>query len=107
VTAENVTPLEAEAKDEPYHFEFAGERWDLVEDFNILDFQELLEAQRIVAAFRYALGADYDAFKDLAGASADAMRDATEALVNGVGLGDSGESRASRRSSARQRPRRR
>lgn len=105
--ADNVTPLEAEAADDGYSFEFAGETWDLIEDFNILDFQEQLEAQRVVAAFRYALGDQYDDFKKLAGGDVDSFRKATEALVDAVGLGDPGNSRASRRSSARQRSKRR
>lgn len=103
----SVTPLEKEASKEPFAFEFGGETWELIEDFNLLDFQEFLEAQRIIAAFRYALGDDYDAFKDLAGGSAEALQEATEALVQSVGLGGPGESRASRRSSARKRPARR
>lgn len=105
--ADNVTPLEAEAANEPYSFEFAGDTWELIEDFNILDFQELLEGQRIIAAFRYALGDDYDAFKAVAGGSAEALQEATQALVDSVGLGTPGNSRASRRSSAKKRPARR
>jgi hypothetical protein len=105
--ADNVTPLEAEAADEGYSFEFADETWDLIEDFNILDFQEQLEAQRVVAAFRYALGDQYDDFKNVAGGDVDSFKKATEALVDAVGLGDPGNSRASRRSSARQRSKRR
>jgi hypothetical protein len=105
--AENVTPIEKEAANEPYSFEFADERWELVEHFNLLDFQELLEDQKIIGAFKYALGEDYDAFKEVAGGSASALQEATEALVQAVGLGGPGESRASRRSSARKRPARR
>jgi hypothetical protein len=105
--AASVTPLEKEATNEPFSFEFAGETWELIEDFNLLDFQEFLEDQKIIAAFKYALGDDYPAFKDLAGGSAEALQEATEALVKSVGLGGPGESRASRRSSARKRPARR
>lgn len=105
--AENVTPIEKEAADEGFSFEFAGETWELVEDFNILDFQEFMESQRFIGGLRYALGDQYDDFKKVAGTDVTSMQDAVEALVNAVGLGGPGESRASRRSSARRRPARR
>lgn len=105
--AENVTPIEKEAADEGFSFEFAGATWYLVEDFNILDFQEFMETQRFIGGLRYALGDEYDSFKAMAGVDVASMQDAIEALVASVGLGGPGESRASRRSSARRRPARR
>lgn len=100
-------PLEHEAADEPYSFEFGGETWELIDDFNILEMTEYLEANRPVGGLRYALGDQYDDFKKACGRDVESMNEAIDALVNAVGLGTPGNSRASRRSSAKRRPARR
>jgi hypothetical protein len=103
-----VTPLEKEAAEDtgPITFEYAGDTWQLIDDFKPLRFQRIAESGRIAEALDYALGEDqYLDLEDVITSVAEVEKVAqviNEALVPGQG-----NSRASRRSSNRNRPARR
>lgn len=97
--------LEAEALDEPIEFEFDGETWELNPDFVPMDFYEQAESGRNVAALRIALGqAQYIKARRVLRSGPD-IAAMMNAVAEAIGGGSVGESRASRRSSARTRKR--
>jgi replication initiation and membrane attachment protein DnaB len=105
--AENVTPIEKEAADEPITFEFKGETWEVQDGFRPLRFQRLAERNLLSEALEQALGEDqYLDLEDMIESMTE-VQEACEALSKALTPGDSGNSRASRRSSARKRPARR
>lgn len=101
---DNVTQLEQEADGGALTFEFAGETWSLVDGFKPLRYQRISETAP-AAGLAYALGDEqYEELEDLI-VDVDEIQAVSKAISDL--LGGQGNSRASRRSSARQRPARR
>lgn len=97
--------LEKEAAGGDVEFEFCGELWTLDPDFFALDFFEQTEQGHNIAALRLALGIKQYMEARRIIRSPEDINEALNAVAEAIGGGSMGESRASRRASARK-PRR-